>query len=253
MNLNKRQLKKVSMWAGLLLLSALSVGCASGPSANPRDPLEPFNRGVFKFNDAVDRAVLKPIANTYVDVAPVVVRKGVSNFFDNLEDAWSFVNNTLQLKGAAAGDSFFRFGVNTFLGLGGVFDVATEMQIDKHPKDFGLTLGYWGVGSGPYLVLPLLGPSSMRDGLARIVDSQGDFVAGVSHVPTRNTVTTVKLVDKRASLLKVTNMLDQIALDRYTFSRDSYLQSRRSAIFDGNPPAQSDSTETYDPSEEIKP
>ena len=253
MNSINNNLKRASKWAGLLAIAALSIGCASGPEANPRDPLEPFNRGVFKFNDAVDRAVLKPVANTYVDGVPVLVRKGVSNFFENIEDAWSTVNNALQFKGEAAGDSFFRFGINTFLGLGGVLDVATEMRIEKHPKDFGHTLGYWGVGSGPYLVLPLMGPSTVRDGLARVVDAQADFTGGLTHVPTRNAATAVKLVDKRAGLLKVTNMVDQMALDRYTFTRDSYLQSRRNAIFEGNPPPDADENKRFDATEEVKP
>ena len=253
MRLIKTSSKRAWAWAALLVVAAMSGGCASGPGVDRRDPLEPFNRSVFKFNDAVDRAVLKPVANVYVDVAPVLVRKGVSNFFENLEDAWSTVNNTLQFKGVAAGDSFFRFGINTFLGLGGVLDIATEMRIEKHPKDFGHTLGYWGVASGPYLVLPIFGPSTVRDGMARFVDAQGDIASSLAHVPTRNTVITVKLVDKRAGLLKVTNMLDQMALDRYTFTRDSYLQSRRSAIFDGNPPEELDGNKPYDSSEEVKP
>jgi phospholipid-binding lipoprotein MlaA len=253
MRLIKTSSKRAWVWAALLVVAAMSGGCASGPGANPRDPLEPLNRSVFKFNDAVDRAVLKPVANAYVDVAPALVRKGVSNFFENIEDAWSTVNNTLQFKGVAATESFFRFGINTFLGLGGVLDVATEMRIDKHPKDFGHTLGFWGVGSGPYLVLPLLGPSSVRDGAARFVDAQADFAGGLQHVPTRNVVTTVKLVDKRAGLLKVTNMVDQMALDRYTFTRDSYLQSRQSAIFDGSPPDAADENKRYDAIEEVKP
>jgi phospholipid-binding lipoprotein MlaA len=249
MNLINNNLKRASMWAGLLVIVALSAGCASGPSANPRDPLEPFNRGVFKFNDAVDRAVLKPVSTVYVEIAPSLVRKGVTNFFENLEDAWSFVNNGLQFKGQAATESLFRFGVNSTLGLGGLFDVASEMRLDKHSKDFGHTLGFWGVGPGPYLVLPIFGPSTVRDGIARLVDSQGDIAGNIGHVPTRNSVAFVRGVDKRAGLLKATAMLDEIALDRYTFSRDSYLQSRRSAIYDGNPP---DEIEADKPTEPVE-
>ena len=221
--------------AALLLLLALSA-CASGPNANARDPLEPFNRGVYRFNDALDGAVLKPVATAYRDVTPVRVRQGINNFFDNLRDVWSFVNNGLQLKGRAAFDSLKRVGVNTFLGWGGVFDVATEMDIEKHTRDFGHTLGYWGVAPGPYLVLPLLGSSSLRDAAALPVDWQGDLVAAVPHVPTRNTVTAVRLVDQRSDLLKAGNMLEEAALDRYSFMRDAYFQRRRSVIFDGNPP-----------------
>lgn len=226
----------------LLILSVLT-GCASGPNANPRDPFEPFNRGVYQFNDAVDTAVLKPVATAYRDVVPSPVRKGVNNFFGNLQDAWSFVNNALQLKGEAAMDSFFRFGVNTVIGLGGILDVATEMNIEKHTRDFGHTLGYWGVGPGPYIVLPLLGPSTLRDTAALPVDMQGDLVAGISDVPTRNTLTAVRIVDTRADLLKATAMLDEVALDKYTFVRDAYLQRRRSVIFDGNPPSEEDTGE----------
>ncbi len=223
-------------WIGALLVFVLLSGCASGPNANPRDPLEPFNRGVYRFNDAVDTAVLKPVATAYRNITPVPVRRGVGNFFANLEDAWSFVNNALQLKGQAAIESLTRFGVNTFIGLGGVLDVASEMNIEKHTKDFGHTLGYWGVAPGPYLVLPLLGPSTLRDTAALPVDFKGDIVSNIAHVPTRNTVTVVRAVDGRADLLKTTAMLEEAALDRYTFTRDAYLQRRRSAIFDGNPP-----------------
>lgn len=223
-------------WAGLVLLSIALTGCASGPGANPHDPLEPFNRGVYQFNDAVDAAVVKPVATTYQDVLPAPVRRGVRNFFANLQDAWSGVNNALQFKGEPAANSFMRFGVNTFLGLGGILDVASEMRIERHTKDFGHTLGYWGVAPGPYLVLPLLGPSTLRDTAALPVDAQGDLVSGIEHIPTRNSVILVRLVDTRASLLGASSMLEAVALDKYTFTRDAYLQRRRNSIYDGNPP-----------------
>jgi phospholipid-binding lipoprotein MlaA len=225
-----------ALWIGVLLMLFVLSGCASGPNANPRDPLEPFNRGVFKFNDAVDTAVLKPVATAYQDITPALVRQGIGNFFGNLKDAWSFVNNALQLKGQAAADSLTRFGVNTFIGLGGILDVATKMDIEKHTKDFGHTLGYWGVAPGPYLVLPLLGPSTLRDTVALPVDLKGDIVANISHVPTRNTVTAVRAVDDRAALLIASTMLEEAALDPYAFIRDAFLQRRRSVIYDGNPP-----------------
>lgn len=223
-------------WAGLVLLLMALTGCASGPDANPHDPLEPFNRGVYQFNDAVDVAVIKPVATTYQDVLPAPVRRGVRNFFANLQDAWSGVNNALQFKGEPAANSFMRFGVNTFLGLGGILDVASEMRIERHTKDFGHTLGYWGVAPGPYLVLPLLGPSTLRDTAALPVDAQGDLVSGIEHIPTRNSVILLRLVDTRASLLGASSMLEAVALDKYTFTRDAYLQRRRSSIYDGNPP-----------------
>lgn len=221
---------------GVVVFFSLLAGCASGPHANPRDPLEPFNRGVYKFNDAVDRAVLKPVATTYRDVMPELVRQGVGNFFGNLQDAWSFVNNVLQFKGLAAAESFMRFGVNTFIGLGGILDVASEMQIEQHTEDFGQTLGHWGVSPGPYLVLPLLGPSTLRDTVALPVDVKGDIVANIENVPTRNTLVLVRAIDTRAALLRATAMLEEAALDRYSFTRDAFLQRRRSAVYDGNPP-----------------
>ena len=228
---------------GLLLISVLLTGCASGPNADPRDPLEPLNRGIYRFNSALDDAVLKPVASAYRDVTPVRVRQGVGNFFGNLEDVWSFVNNVLQLKGQAAMDSLQRVGVNTVLGWAGIFDVATEMDIEKHTKDFGHTLGRWGIGSGPYLVLPFLGSSTLRDTLALPVDWKGDLVFQVSSIPTRNTATALRLVDRRSDLLRASAMLEEAALDQYTFIREAFLQRRRSVIFDGNPPDE-DKTES---------
>nr|WP_242472934.1 VacJ family lipoprotein [Rhodoferax fermentans] len=218
--------------AAVLLLSA----CATGPNANPRDPMEPFNRGVYGFNDAVDRAVIKPVATAYRDVLPSPVRTGVSNFFYNLQDLWSFVNNTLQLKGEGAGNSIVRFGVNTVFGLGGLIDIASEMRIERHTEDFGQTLGRWGVGAGPYMVLPFVGPSTVRDTAALPVDMTGNVVSHVDHVPTRNSATVLNLVDRRSQLLDASRMLDEVALDPYAFTRDAYLQRRRNQVYDGNPP-----------------
>jgi len=223
---------RVCLLAVALLLSA----CATGPNANPKDPLEPFNRGVDQFNDTVDRAVVKPVATVYRGAVPSPVRTGITNFFANLQDGWSGVNNALQLKGAAAADSFVRFGVNTFLGLGGVLDIASEMGIERHTKDFGHTLGYWGVGPGPYLVLPLLGPSTVRDTVALPVDLKGNLVSGISDVPTRNSATGLNLLSQRARLLGASELLDEVALDRYAFTRDAFLQRRRYSVYDGNPP-----------------
>jgi phospholipid-binding lipoprotein MlaA len=172
----------------------------------------------------------------YRDHTPTRLRQAVGNVFGNLEDVWSAFNNALQLKGRSAVDSVARVVVNTVLGIGGVIDVASEMEIERHTKDFGHTLGHWGVPPGPYLVLPVLGPSSLRDTLALPVDWQGDLVTQIGHVPTRNTSIAVRAVDARAGLLQATNMLNEVALDRYTFTRDAYLQRRRNDIFDGNPP-----------------
>ena len=222
--------------ATLLVGVLLMAGCASGPNANPRDPLEPFNRSVYQFNEAVDAAVLKPVATAYRDVTPNPIRQGIGNFFANLQDAWSAVNSALQLNGPATSDNLGRFMVNSFVGVGGLFDVASDLGIQRQPKDFGLTLGHWGVGAGPYLMLPLLGPSTVRDTAALPVNSQGDMVRGLTDVPTRNVTMAVPIVDQREGLLQATDMLEKIALDKYSFVRDALLQRRRSAVYDGNPP-----------------
>lgn len=219
-----------------LVLAAVLSGCASGPNANPRDPLEPFNRSVTKFNDAVDAAVLKPVATGYVNTVPSLVRTGVSNFFGNLGDAWSFVNNVLQAKPLEAAESFMRFNVNTFLGLGGILDVASEMNIDRHKEDFGQTLGYWGVPAGPYLVLPLLGPSTLRDTLVLPVEANGNLIGGINDDPLRYGLTALQAVDIRANLLRAGKVLDEAALDKYTFQRDVFLQLRSGQVFDGSLP-----------------
>lgn len=222
--------------AVLVTSVVLLTGCATGPHANPDDPLEPFNRGVYQFNDAVDVAVLKPVATAYRDYTPDLLRRGVRNFFNNLQDGWSAVNNALQLKGQGTSDSFGRFLLNSTFGLGGIFDLASDLNIDRSTKDFGHTLGYWGVAPGPYLVLPLMGPSTLRDTIARPVDTLGTLTTHISHVPTRNTVMAIELVDRRESFLNATEMLEQVALDPYMFTRDAFLQRRRSAVYDGNPP-----------------
>ncbi|NDP62653.1 VacJ family lipoprotein [Polaromonas sp.] len=227
-------LKKVPGWTAAALAIVLLQGCATGPQANPADPLEPFNRGVYSFNEGLDRAVLKPVATAYQNITPSPVRTGVTNFFENISDVWSMVNNALQAKPAEAMDSLFRVTTNTFWGVGGIFDVATELKIPKHKEDFGQTLGTWGLASGPYVVLPLFGPSSVRDTAGRVVDMQGDLVSQSGNVPVRNSLKTLDLVDTRANLLRAGDLLDQAALDKYAFTRDAYLQRRRSLI-GGNP------------------
>lgn len=223
-------LKKVPVWASAALAMALLQGCATGPQANPADPLEPFNRGVYSFNEGLDRAVLKPVATAYQNITPSPVRTGVTNFFENISDVWSMVNNVLQAKPAEAMDSLFRVTTNTLWGVGGIFDVATELKIPKHKEDFGQTLGTWGMPSGPYVVLPLFGPSSVRDTAGRVVDIQGNLVSQAYNVPVRNSLKTLDLVDTRANLLRAGDLLDQAALDKYAFTRDAYLQRRRSLI-----------------------
>jgi phospholipid-binding lipoprotein MlaA len=220
--------------AAAALVTALG-GCATTAS-NPADPLEPLNRKVFAFNDAVDKAVLKPVAQGYRAVVPPLARAGVTNFFSNLEDPWISANNLLQGKVESALGDFLRFVFNSTIGLLGVLDVASEMGLEKHNEDFGQTLGRWGLRSGAYIVLPFLGPSTVRDGTARVVDWQGDIVTHLDHVPTRNTLYATRVVSDRSNLFDATSILDEAALDRYTFVRDSWLQRRRSLVYDGNPP-----------------
>jgi len=221
--------------AALVLGLALLGGCATGPNANPADPFEPYNRGMTTFNDNVDKAVLKPVATLYRDVTPQPVRTGAGNFFANLGDAWSFVNNLLQLRGREAYDSMVRLSVNSVLGLGGLLDIASEMGVERHRQDFGLTLGHWGVPTGPYLVLPLLGPSTVRDTAALSADLfVGDVVTYVSDVPWRNSLYVLRFVDKRASLLSATSVLEAAALDPYSFTRDAYLQLRAGPAVEGS-------------------
>ena len=220
------------MALALLLGLALLGGCASGPNAHARDPLEPFNRGVSQFNETVDGAVLKPVAIAYRDVTPDVLRTGVSNFFGNLRDVWSAVNAALQLKPGVMAENTLRVGVNTVFGLGGLLDIASEMGIERTTLDFGQTMGRWGVPPGPYLVLPILGPSTVRDAAGFSIETQGDLVSGLEHIPTRNTLTALRLVETRANLLRATSMLEGAALDKYSFTRDVYLQRRQSLIDD---------------------
>ena len=213
--------------ATALLGAALLAGCASGPQANPADPFEGYNRAMSRFNDDLDVAVVKPVAIAYRDAVPGVARQGVTNVFANLGDAWSFVNNLLQFQLEGAFSSAVRFSVNTVLGIGGLFDIATEAGVERHKQDFGLTMARWGVPSGPYLVLPLIGPSSVRDTAGFAVDGQGNLLSrNVNDVSVRNSLYVLRTVNTRTNLLGVTSVLDYAALDKYAFTRDAYLQMR---------------------------
>ena len=216
--------------ASLLVGAALLTGCATVARPDPNDPLESYNRSMTNFNDQVDAMVLKPVATAYREVTPAPVRTGVSNFFANIGDVWSFVNNVLQLRAEAAGSSFMRVNVNTVFGLGGLLDVASELGIDRYKQDFGLTLGRWGIGTGPYLVLPILGPSTLRDTLALPVDMKGNVVSHVDPVSARNSLYALRAVDVRANLLRAGSVLDSAALDKYSFTRDVFLQVRGSQV-----------------------
>lgn len=253
--------------AGLLVLAALALGgCASvappgGPGAagqapaavtpggaaglaegralsiNPVDPWERWNRRVYGFNEAIDRAVLKPVAEGYVRVVPSFVRQGVSNVGQNFGDAWSAVNNLLQGKFEFALNSIMRVATNTVFGLGGLLDIASEAGIERHPEDLGQTLGRWGVPAGPYMVLPVFGPSTVRDTATFVPDRAVSPTLLAPEAAGRAALISLYAIDTRATLLPATRMLDTIALDKYSFVRDAYLQRRQNDIYDGNPPA----------------
>ena len=217
---------------------ALLAGCAS--TGNPRDPLEPINRGIYHFNDGVDNVLLKPAAEIYRGVLPQFVRTGVSNFFANINDVIIALNNLLQAKFLNAFSDVGRIAVNTTAGLLGVIDVATEIGLEKHNEDFGQTLGYWGIGDGPYLVLPILGPSSLRDVAGLFVDFKTDPITYVDSSRNRNVLWGVRMINRRAELLDTSKILETAALDPYEFLRDAYLQRRRSLVYDGSPPPDKD-------------
>lgn len=210
--------------------AVLLSGCAT--TANPKDPFEKFNRAMFSFNDTVDRVALKPAATAYKNATPTFVQTGVNNFFGNLTDLWSSLNNFAQLKGQDGLNDFMRFAVNSTLGLVGVLDIATPAGLRKHNEDLGQTLGYWGVPSGPYLMLPLLGPSTVRDTVALPGDWWGDPWTHVDDIPWRNGGIVLRAVDQRASVLDASNLLEDAALDRYEFIRDGYMQRRNSKVLD---------------------
>ncbi len=237
----KRIDRKSTIFPRLVLAGLLPLlgGCASwvGVEPEPGDPLEPFNRSMFELNRTLDTYVSKPLARGYQNITPEPVDRGITNFFSNLDEIPTAFNNLLQLKVKAALSDLGRLAVNTTLGVLGFMDVATDMGLEKHDEDFGQTLGYWGVPSGPYLVLPVIGPSSFRDGVGFTVDwvsnpiyyRIGDNKYGWA-------LWTLRYVDRRSDLLRTEKVVEAAALDPYVFYRDSYLQHRNYLVHDGNPP-----------------
>lgn len=226
-------MKGLMRFAGPLLFAAVLGGCAVG--SNPRDPFENFNRAMFSFNDALDQNALKPAATVYRDTLPSFVQAGVGNFFGNIGDVWTAVNNLLQGKAADGVSDVMRVAINSTFGLLGLIDIGSDIGLQKHKQDFGATLGVWGVGSGPYVVLPFLGPTTMRDTAALPVDYSGDLWHTTTPVSVRNTGSVLRVIDKRAALLDASNLLEDAALDRYEFVRDAYLQRRASQIGGASP------------------
>lgn len=216
-------------------LAAGLAGCAS-TNADPRDPLEPMNRVIFSFNEDFDDAIAKPTATSYRDVVPAPARGWVRNFFANIADLFIGLNNILQGKPGEGLQDWARFAFNSILGIFGINDVASDFGLEKHDEDFGQTFGRWGAGPGFYLVLPILGPSSLRDGTGTVLDIYTDPVNDVKPNRIANSAVVVRAVSKRADLLDATRLLEEAALDKYVFLRDAYLQRRRSQIYDGRPP-----------------
>lgn len=218
----------------------LVAGCANAP---PDDPVEPYNRAMFAFNEKIDDFAIRPAAKAYTTVTPAPVRGWVGNFFGNLRDPWIGINNLLQGKPADALSDMMRFLVNSTIGIGGLLDVATEAQIPKHDEDFGQTLGVWGVKEGPFVMLPFFGPRTLRDTWALPLDAYGENPWAllpkrpmIRSAPVRYGAAGLKLLDERARLLGIERTLDEGTLDKYRYMRDFYLQQRRFKVHDGNPP-----------------
>ena len=212
-----------------IIFSLAAGGCAS-PNT-PGDPLEGFNRAMFSFNDTVDQAVLKPVATGYRNVVPEPVRECTGNVISNINDVFVAVNSLLQGKVGDAVSDACRVLINSTVGILGCFDVASKMGLDKHNRDFGQTFGKWGIASGPYLVLPFLGPSNIRDGVGTVIYSSLDPV-WANHIPTRNVAYSLRAVNGRADLLSASSAVEDAALDKYAFVRDAYVQRRQSLIDD---------------------
>lgn len=221
------------------VLAIALTGCAA--NGDPRDPLEPMNRAIHGFNEGFDRMILKPVAQAYSTVLPSFAQTGVRNFFSNLDDVTVLANDILQFKLEQGSRDFMRLAVNSTFGLFGLLDVAGEMGLQKHNEDFGQTLGRWGVGAGPYLVLPFLGPNDFRDTVGFLVDTEyTDLVRSHDDVSTRNPVLVLRVVSRRADLLDAKRAIDAAALDEYEFTRDLYLERRKSLVHDGKPPRDSE-------------
>ena len=221
-----------ALLASVLVLLA---GCASAPSRT--DPLEPFNRAMFSVHEVVDGHVVKPVAEAYVTYVPELLRTGVANFFGNIEDLFVGINNVLEGNGNRAGDDFGRVVLNTTFGLGGIFDLASMMGIEKHTQDFGITFGKWGIEPGPYLFVPLFGPTTVRDGTGTVIRYfLGPVTYIVNDVPTRNIVYGVGYLNARAQALQAESVVDTAAIDKYRFIRNAYLRARRFQVYEGKPP-----------------
>ncbi len=236
----KTLIRRLASGAAAAAAAGLLGGCAT--SGNPKDPIEGFNRAMFAFNEGLDTVIIKPVSTGYDYVLPSPVKTGVSNFFGNIGDVFIAVNNLLQGKVPEAASDAGRFLVNSTIGLLGVLDVASDMGLEKHNEDFGQTFGRWGVGNGAYVVVPFFGPRTVRDTVGLVLDVKADPVGYIDHVPTRNSLYALRVVSDRAALLPADKVIEEAALDKYSYIRDGYLQRRRNLIHDGNPPREQDAS-----------
>lgn len=218
-----------------LALLLLCAGCATTGTTGMQDPWEKMNRAIWDFNDSADIAIVQPIARGY-NKLPDFAREGVGNFFGNLDDVATSLNNALQGKPGEALSDFGRVVVNSVFGVFGLWDVATPLGLEKHDEDFGQTLAVWGVNSGPYFVIPFLGPSTLRDAPARLVDPGWYLGQKLDNATLSWSLWGLNELQTRAYLLKAESVLEEAAIDRYTFVRDAWLQRRNSRVYDGNPP-----------------
>ena len=238
----------LSMMA-LMLVGPLTLGgcttiqTARGGPGQRLDPWENWNRKVFAFNEGLDEKILKPVATGYAKVVPQFVRRSVDNFYANAADAWSAVNNVLQGKPEPAFQDVVRFTTNTVFGFLGLLDVASEFGLEHHYEDFGQTLGRWGFGAGAFVMWPLFGPSTVRDSIALPLDRSASPALVINDGRLQGGFTILQIINTRANLLGATRVIDDIALDKYTFIRDAYLQRRRSLTFDGDAPEAPTGTE----------
>ncbi len=230
--------KRVLVSAVLVTSAALLGGCAT--SGNSKDPIEGFNRAMFAFNDGLDKTVIKPVAQGYDDVLPAPVKTGVSSFFGNIGDVFIGVNNLLQGKVPEAASDWSRVLVNSTVGVLGLIDWASDMGMEKHDEDFGQTFGRWGAGTGAYVVVPVFGPRDVRDTVGLVGDLAADPLGRMHNVSARNTLVVTRLVSDRAALLPADKVIEEAALDKYSYVRDAYLQRRRSLVYDGAPPRNSE-------------
>lgn len=226
---------------GPLFLVACAAGLLGGcaTSGNPKDPIEGFNRAMYGVHDGIDTVLLKPVATGYDTITPDLVQTGVTNFFANINDIMTATNNLLQGKPKQAVSDLGRVAVNSTIGILGIFDAASGMGLEKHDEDFGQTMGVWGVGEGAFVFLPIMGPRTVRDAAGIYMDIWFDPVNYIDHVPTRNTIWAVRIVNLRANLLPADKVIEEAALDKYSYIRDAYLQNRRNLVYDGNPPPRS--------------